>query len=110
MQINRWIAALFMLCFSVSSYAANSGVIQEISFASNVAETVRPGTAQFSIEGGFSEFGDCNKTYAAIDHADHYLISLLLTAKTKNMAVEVHLDKNRKYFADRCLVAYLEIQ
>jgi len=38
------------------------GKIVYVSFASSVSTTVRPGTLQFSIEGGFSEFGDCDRT------------------------------------------------
>lgn len=98
-----------LIFISPSVFAAGDiGQLLELSFASKVASTVRPGTAQFSIEDGFNQ-ADCNQSYAAISNEDTHLISMLIAAKAQNKAVEVHLDSNNKYYQDRCLVNYLEI-
>ena len=88
--------------------ARNTGQVLEVSFASTVATTVRPGTVQFSIQGGFS-WANCNQEYAAIAKEDSHLISMLIAAKAQNKAIEVQLDSNSKYYSDRCLVSYLEM-
>lgn len=89
--------------------AADAGKIVLLSFGSNTAQTVRPGTAQFQIAGGFSENG-CNGSYAAITGSDTHLVSLLLSAQAQDKEVTVFLDSNSKYYDDRCLVSYLEVQ
>ena len=99
------------LLFSTGVLAGSStGQILEISFASSIATTTRPGTAQFSIEGGFEATGDCNQNYAAISNEDTHLISLLLMAKAQNKEIEVFLDSTNKYHTNRCLVNYIELQ
>lgn len=91
--------------------AGDTGKISYMSFASNAAVTVRPGTAQFSIVGGFSGANsECNKDYAAVSGHDQHLISLLLMAKAQDQEIEVHLDHTNKYYSDRCLVSYIEFR
>jgi hypothetical protein len=81
---------IFVLMFGLLSEVvisgANSGKITYLSFASPVASSVRPGSAQFSIEGGFS-LGDCDLTYAAIAKEDTHLISLLLMAMSQGQKI-----------------------
>lgn len=109
MKIYKAIFVIIIVC-SVGSVYANSseGKIAKISSASIVATTSRPGSTQFSIEGGFSEEG-CNSDYAAIHNDDAHLLSLLYMAKAQDHAVRVFLDSADKYHSDRCLVSYLEI-
>lgn len=102
------IFVLIILLSGSCVFASDTGLATNISFASSISNTVRPGTAQFSIQGGFSE-AECNDTYAAIAKEDSHLISLLLSAHAQNKPVEVFLDSTNKYYGDRCLVSYIEI-
>jgi hypothetical protein len=55
------------LLFPIAALSdAKSGKIIELTFASSAQGAVRQGTAQFAIEGGFSQFGDCNTTWAGV--------------------------------------------
>jgi|GEM_PF-6967631 len=92
------------LCISTNLAFSNSttGKITTINFASTIADTSRPGSAQFSIEGGFTTPG-YNSTYAAIAKEDTHLISLLLMAKAHDKTINVFLDATSKYLHDRCL-------
>lgn len=110
MKVFVYFIGLFLFLCSSSAFSSSStGNITKISFASSIASTSRPGSVQFSLNGGFNTSG-CNQTYAAISKEDTHLISLLLMAKAQNKSVEVFLDTNSKYFSDRCLVNYLELQ
>ena len=106
------VTKIFIVLLSIISVntlaAGNTGKVLEVSFASTIANTVRPGTVQFSIQGGFS-WASCNQEYAAIAKEDSHLISLLIAAKAQDKAIEVHLDSGSKYYSDRCLVSYLEM-
>jgi len=92
----KFIKVVFLLVISNLVFAdANIGIVTEVSFAS-ISTTIRPGSAQFSIAGGFSVFGDCDQTYAAIAKEDTHLLSLLLMAKAQGNEVEIHLNANNK--------------
>ena len=103
--------SLFSLLVSGSIQAADTGLIDHVSFASTVtvASNFRPGTAQFEIVGGFTQQG-CNNRYAAISNEDSHLISLLLSAQAQGKPVEVHLDPTKQYYSDRCLVSFLALR
>ncbi len=95
-----------LLLFSNYCIASDTGLVTYMSFASNITQTVRPGTVQFSIQGGFSQV-NCNATYAAVAKEDSHLMSLILSAQAQNRSIEVSLDEDSKYYQDRCLVNYL---
>jgi len=100
---------MFMLVSSYSYGGGSVGKIIEMSLASKVAATVRPGTTQFSISGGFENApSSCDKTWAAIANEDTHLVSLLLMAKAQDLQIEVHLDSTNEYYSGRCLVSYIE--
>ena len=110
-MINKKILFFFGAVFlsDFAHAAGDIGKINYLSLASNVAKTVRPGTVQFSIVGGFLKAPTgCNKDYAAVSGEDQHLISLLLMAKAQEKEIEVHLDSTNKYYSDRCLVSYIE--
>ncbi len=104
------LAAVLLISANLS-FAGDTGKVNYMSFASSKALTVRPGTAQFSIVGGFPNAqGDCNKDYTAVSGEDSHLISLLLMAKAQDKEIEVHLDPTNTYYSDRCLVSYIELR
>ncbi len=103
------LAIAIFICAN-TAFADDKGKVNYMSLASNIAATVRSGTVQFSIEGGFQHaHSDCNKDYAAISGEDPHLISLILMAKAQDKEIEVYLDHTNTYYLDRCLVSYIEL-
>ncbi len=109
--MKKIVLGIFLFYVAGEAFSAgDTGKINYISFASNTAVTVRPGTAQFSIVGGFpGAHSECNKDYAAVSGDDQHLISLLLMARAQDKEIEIHLDSTSKYYSDRCLVSYIEL-
>jgi hypothetical protein len=109
MKYFKKISAASLILFSAIAFGAdNTGKVTGLSLASTAEGTLRAGTVQFSIEGGLST-ASCDQTYTAILKEDTHLISLLLMAKSQNRPVRVYLDVNNKYYQDRCMVNYLEM-
>lgn len=110
MKIIIYVVSVLLFIGSNEAFSsAATGKITRVSFASAVASTSRPGSAQLSIQGGFKTPG-CNTGYAAVSKDDTHLISLLLMAKAQDKVVTIFLDASAKYFGDRCLVNYIELQ
>ena len=114
-----FIVAFLMLPFTLAFGEASKGTIFELSMATNMegptdtaGPTVRKGTTQFRIEGGFDQAPDgCSKVYAAVSGNDTHMISLLLMAEAQGLEISVHLNHldNGKYYSDRCYVSYLSL-
>lgn len=107
-KMKYYLSFFLIVMMSSSVFAQSVGKVIQISFASSVTDTVRPGSVQFTMVGGFSDSG-CNATYAAIHPDDKALVSLLISAKMVNRDIVVSLNSNHKYFADRCYVKYLSM-
>lgn len=90
-----------------SALAANSGLITRIMFVSSTSG-VTPDVVQVQIDGGFSA-GSCDTTNAAIRKADTHLVSAALAAKISGAAVQITLDQNQTYYANRCVIVAVDI-
>ena len=105
--------ALLLLPFSLAFGAGSKGKVYELSMATNMqGPTVRAGSTQFRIEGGFDQAPEgCDKVYAAIAPEDSHMVSLLLMAQAQDLEVIVHLNhlSDGEYYSGRCYVSYLSL-
>ncbi len=60
---------------------------------------------QIQIEGGFRQ-GSCNQRFAAVQYSEKnkHLISIIMLAIANKTKINVLLNENDRYFADRCTI------
>jgi hypothetical protein len=100
---NKRIFGVTLLCFAISAEAVDGeGSIKRVEFIGKNF-LPHPDIVQFKIEGNFNN-ATCDNTWAGIRKVDNHLVSALLAARAADKVVQVYLDSNDKYFAERCVV------
>ena len=101
------LCALFLCGISLASYAANEGRITSMAFAGEGMGS-HPDIVQVQIEGGY-DFGNCNKTLAAIRKSDEHLISAATAAYVADKPIKVWLEQGDIYYENdnRCTISYV---
>ncbi|WOI37706.1 hypothetical protein R1T43_01320 [Alteromonas sp. CI.11.F.A3] len=105
----RWILFAFFLFGTFVTKA--DGLITSIVF-SGPDDPSHQDIVQIQLEGGFSEFTNCNSSYSAIRNTEtrEAMISFALSAYLAKIPVAVKLNSNDKYFSDRCTISRIYAQ
>jgi hypothetical protein len=103
----KFLLSILLLGASLPVLAANEGRITSMAFAGERMWS-HPDVVQIQIEGGF-DFGNCNKTLAAIRKSDEHLVSAATAAYVADKPIKVWIDQGDIYYVNdnRCVINYV---